>query len=317
MGKLYVPSKPLTPVDRVREALDEADRALSNMRGAGSQVLQLLHLFDQIARDLETLDQENVDVRVEHSRFEMLRSQLQRRKRRFLSEAGHTLEPARQQVGPGPSHPWWYLDEAAARQRRRTLLRIGAVTTAVIAVLTVAWLAYQRFLAPPPSVRQAFRRMHTGQDLVAEGALGAALEDFEAAADLTPENPEAWLWQGVLHSALNEPDKAQDAFHLAQPLYDTTFDFHLSRGRVYLEAGQLEPAAADAERAIAENPDSGWPYYLRAGVHYRRGNYDSALVDLDRAAELAQEAGDSQLEALARTQRAQIGQMAPVPDSTP
>ncbi|MGD2179224.1 MAG: hypothetical protein PVG71_15540 [Anaerolineae bacterium] len=317
MGKLYVPSRALTPLDRVREALDEAEQVLSNMRGAGPQALQLPHLFDQIARDLEKLDVEDVDVRVERSRFEMIQGQLRRRKGSFLNEVSDALKPARQQVGPNHSQWWWYVDEVAARQRRHTLLRAGTVTTGVIALLAAGWLAYQRFLAPPPSVGQALRHMEVGQKLVAEGDLGAALGDFRAAADLMPDSPEAWLWQGVLYDELIEPDKSQDAFDVAQSLYDAPFEFHLNRGRVYLEAGQLEKAEADTERSIAENPESGWPYYLRAGIDVGQGDYDRALADLDRAAELAQEAGDTQLEALARAQRVQVMRMAPMFAPTP
>jgi tetratricopeptide (TPR) repeat protein len=317
MGKLYVPSKTLTPLDRVREALREAEQVLVNLRGAGPQTLHLLDLFDQIARDLKELDLKDVDVRVERSRFEMIQGQLRRHRHSFLNEVSDALEPAREQVKPEHAHWWWYLDEAVARQRRRKLLQIGAVTTSVVALLTVAWLAYQRFLAPPPSVGQAFRRMEDGRRLVTEGDPGGALEDFKAAADLTPDDPEPWLWQGVLYDVLNESDRAQDAFDVAQSLYDTTLDFYLNRGRVYLEAGQSEKAQIDTSRAIAENPESGWSYYLRAGVDVRQGDYERALADLDRAADLAQEAGDRQLEALARAQRAQVMRMVPMLDPTP
>jgi tetratricopeptide (TPR) repeat protein len=317
MGKLYVPSKALTPLDRVREALDEAEQGLLNLRGAGPQAVHLLDLFDRIARDLRELDRENVDMRVELSRFGTIQSQLRRGRRKFLNEVGDALEPAREQVRPRHTHWWWYLDEAVARQRRRTLLQVSAVTATVIPLLAVAGLAYQRFLAPPPSVGQAFRRMEDGRTLVTQGDLGEALEDFEAAADLMPENPEPWLWQGVLLDGLNEPDGAQDAFDVAQSLYDATLDFYVNRGRVYLEAGQSEKAETDINRAIAENPESGWSYYLRASVNVQQGDFDRALADLDRAADLAQEAGDRQLEAVARAQRAQVMGMVPMLAPTP
>jgi tetratricopeptide (TPR) repeat protein len=317
MGKLCVPPKALTQLDRVRAALDEAEKGLINLRGAGPQKLHLLDLFDQIARDLEKLDLRNVDVRVERSRFEMIQGQLQRRRRSFLNEVSDALEPAREQVKPAHSRWWWYLDEAVAKQRRRRLLQVGALTTAVVALLLLAWLAYQRFLAPPPSVGQAFRRIEDGRRLVTEGDVREALQDFAVAADLTPQNPEPWLWQGVLYESLDEPDRAQDAFEVAQSLYDTAADFYLDRGRIYLEAGQSEKAETDTNRAIAENPEFGWSYYIRAGVHVRQGDYDRALADLDRSADLAQESGDRQLEALARAQQAQVVRMAPMLDPTP
>jgi tetratricopeptide (TPR) repeat protein len=121
----------------------------------------------------------------------------------------------------------------------------------------------------------------------------------------------------VLYDGLDEPDKAQDAFDVAQSLYDRNLDFYLNRGRVYLEAGQLEKAEIDIDRAIVENPESGWSYYLRAGVDVRQDDYERALADLDRVADLAQQAGDRQLEPLARAQRVQVMRMVPRLDSTP
>ncbi|MGD8245546.1 MAG: hypothetical protein PVI63_10180 [Anaerolineae bacterium] len=322
MAKLYVPSRVLTPLDRVRAELDEAEQLLSKVRGAGPQAVKVLHLFDQIARDLIELELENVDVRVERSRFEMIQGRLRRSKGSLHREISDTLKPRREQVAPPRSHWWWYVDEAIVRQRGRRLLRTGAVTSAAIALLMAGWLAYLRFLAPPPSVREALRHVDAGQDLVAEGNLNesnlnAALEHFLAAADLTPEDPEPWLWQGVLYGVLGKPDKGQDAFDVARPLCDTDFEFHLNRGRVYLEAGQLEQAAADTRRAMAEDPASGWPHYLRAGIRFQLGDHDRAVADLERAAGLAHEAGDTQLEALARTQQTQMLKLAPIPSSTP
>lgn len=306
MGKLYVPSKARTPTDRVRQVLSRAETNISSLRGSGPEALQLLHQFDQIADDLSELKRHNVDVRVESTKFEALQCQLEDRKRRFLREAGMALQEQRARIEPARSRWWWYLDEAGARERRRTLLRVGAGAAAVLALLTVAWLAYQRFLAPPPEVGQAFRRMEAGMDQIAEGELHGALAAFEAATELTPDDPEPWLWNGVVHNQLDEVDEAENAFDAARDLYDTPFDFALNRGRAYLQAGNTERAQSDLERAIGLNPDSGWSYYLRAGIAVRKGNHDAALADLDRAATLAQENGDSQLAALASTQRAGV-----------
>jgi len=316
MGKLYVPSQTLTPLDRVREALDRAESGLSRVRGAGPQALDLLHLCDQIANELRELDRTQADVRAERVRFEMVQERLRRSQQGILREVDAGLRRAREQVQPDPSHWWWYLDAAVVSQRRWTLLRAGAVAAAAIGLLAVAVLAYQRFLAPPPEVGQAFRHLEAGRDLVEAGNLPAAMEDFAAAADLTPGDPEPWLWKGVVYDRLGDATEAEHAFQAAQSLFDTTLDFYLSRGLAYLESGQTEKAGLDAQRAIAEDPNSGWAYYLQAAIDVGRGDYEQALEDLDHAAELGQAAGDSRLEALARTQRTQVMRMVPLPDLT-
>jgi tetratricopeptide (TPR) repeat protein len=309
MGKFFVPSTARTPVDRVRESLDRAEILISRLRDSGPQVLELLHLLDQGARALAELEAAGVDVRAERVRFETVQRQLRRRQALFLAEAGAAFGEERAAVQPDRARWWWFLDEAVAQERARRLRRWLTWALAAALLLSGAWWAYDRFIAPPPEVRQAFQLSANGEALADEGDLRAALAEFEAAAALTPEDPEPWIWQGVIHFELNERDEARADFETARALYETDFDFLLDRGRAYLRLGNLAVASADIEQAILEDPDSGQSYLLRAGIAADGGDYAAAVADLDRAAELAQAAGDTQLEAVARAQRALVIQL--------
>ena len=317
VGKLYVPSKARTPADRVRQLLSQAEKDVTSLPGTGPEALQLLRAFDQIEDDLNQLERRNVDVRVERTNFEAVQRQLRDRKQRFLREAGRALQEERSRLEPPRSCWWWYLDEAAAEERWRRLRRVGAGAIAVLTLLAAAWFAYKRFLAPPPEVSQAFRQMETGRRQVGEGDIHGALTSFEAAAELTPNDPEPRLWKGVVHDQLDNSNAAQSAFETARHLYDTRFDFILNRGRVYLQAGDVEKAEADVKTAIELNPDSGWSYYLRAGIAMRNDDPGAALADLNRAAALAEENGDVQLQTLASTQRAGVMKLLPPTIETP
>ena len=317
MGKLYVASTIRTPADRVREALDRTERLVANVRGAGPQVLELLHLLDRGADALAELEASGMDVRAERGRFETVQRQLRRRQRRFLAEAGAALQEERVAIQPDRARWWWFLDEAVSRERARRLRRWLVGTLVAALALAGAWLVYDRFLAPPPQVREAFRRSAAGEALVGEGDLRAALAEFEAAAALTPDDPDPWVWQGVIHFELDEMDDAQAAFETARRLYERDADFLLDRTMAYLRVGNLPAASADAEQFILDNPDSGRGYYVRAGVATEQGDYAAAVADLERAAELARAAGDTQLEATARTQRAMVIQLQLYQSPTP
>ena len=309
MAKSFVPSTAHTPADRVRKALDEAEVGVSRVRGAGPRVLKLLHLLDQADDALAELEASDVDVRAERVRFETVERQLGNQMRRFVAEAGKSLHEERAAVRPDQARWWWFLDEAVARQRARRLRRWLIGITAAALLVAAAALAYDRFLAPPPEVREAFQLGVQGEALVEEGDLRAALKEFGAAIALTPDDPDPWIWLGVIHTQLGELEDAQAAFEKARSLYDSDLDFLLQRGLAYVRVRDLDAASADAERAIREYPDLGYPYYLRASIGTAAGDYAAAVTDLEQAAELAQANGNTQLEATARTQRAMVIQL--------
>ncbi len=317
MGKLYVTPALDTPADHVRAALDEAERMMPSLRGAGTGVLKLLHLFDQIEETLAELETGGMDVRAERTRFETLQAQLRHHKRRFLSEAGAALEAERSAAQTDPARWWWFLDRAAAQERRRRLRRTLISSLAAALVLAVAWFAYDHFVAPPPNVRQSLRYISAGEQAAQEGDLAGALAKFESAADLDQADPVPWLWIGVIHSELDEPEAARAAFATAHDLYATELNFLLERSMTYMRVGDLSAAAADAEQAIRAHPESGQAYYVRSNVAVEEGDYETAVADLQRAAELAHAAGDSQLEATARVQMATIIQQMPLAPPTP
>jgi len=309
MGKHFVPPTALTPADRLREALDRGERQVNNMRGAGPRAVDTLYVFDQLAEGLAALDGAGADVRSERARFETLQRLLRRRKNRFLSEVGAALQVERASTQPDKSRWWWFLDKEAARQRKARLRRTLTWGLAAVLLLVVAGLAYNRFLAPPPEIREAFQRTARAESLVEEGDLQGALSEFASAAALNPEDPTPWLWQGAILVELGAQDDAQAAFEKAQSLYGSEADLLLDRAMIHLQLGNLTAADVTVAKAIALTPQEGRGYYVRAAVLAQQGDYDASIDDLEHAAELASAAGDTQLEAAARAQRAMVIQL--------
>ncbi|MEE8389621.1 MAG: tetratricopeptide repeat protein [Anaerolineae bacterium] len=309
MGKYFVPSAIRTPVDRLRESLDKAEQSVTSLRGIGPQALELPHLLDRITDLVGELEATGVDVRAEHVRFEIVQRQLRRRQNHFVAEAGSAFQEERAAVRPDQDRWWWFLDEAVAQQRQHQLRRTLTWGLALTFLCGFAWIAYDRFIAPAPELRQSFQHSMAGERLVEEGDLRAALAEFEAAAAITPDDPALWTWQGVTHFEMGELDEAQKAFDTARSLYETESDFLLDRGLVYLRVGDLDAASADVEQVITTDPSAAVAYYVRASVVAEQGDYAAAITDLERAAELAQAAGNSQLEATARVQRAMVMQL--------
>lgn len=311
-------SKANTPAERVRETLSRIEGLLPKVRGSGSQALELLRLIDQVRGELQEMAAAGVDVRAERARLETALSTLRRSRRRFLAEIGsEELRRERETVQPDEDEWWWYLDRLVSEDQSRLLRQVLVGALILGAILAAAWFVYDRFLAPPREVRQAYRHELEGASLAEEGDLEAALAQFEAASALMPDDPDLWLWQGVIHDELDEPDEAEGDFETARSLSDTAFEFFLGRGAIYLRVGDLEAAEEDADRAISAQPDAGWAYFLRGNVALEQEDYAAAVADYQMAEALAKEAGDLELEAYARAQLATALQMQGVMQITP
>jgi len=302
MARWVIRPKPHSRLDEAREALDQIEARLPSLRGTGGEAVQLLALLDRVAETLDRLEVAGADVRAERGRLDSAWQALQRHARTFLREAGDALREERDRRGPGPLRPWWYLDQAYARQQRRNLLRRGLLALGGVLLLVLTWLMYDRFLAPPPEVRQALRHADQGQDWALSGDLERALAEFEAAAALTPDDPEMWLWVGLLRQRLGDEAGANQAYEKARQQGLDEKAFHFQRGTFLLQIGDAEAAMADAESAIALAPEWGYGYYLRACVEVLQGETQAAVIDYQRAADLAQAVEDHELEAMARTQ---------------
>jgi tetratricopeptide (TPR) repeat protein len=262
-----------------------------------------------------------MDVRVERARFETVQLRLERHKGRFLAQASRAFGKAREAAQPDRDRWWWFVDEELAQERRQRLRRTLIIGAVVVGLLVVAGVLYELFLAPSPEERAAFRSESRGEYLIREEKdLAAALVEFEATSVLLPDNPEYWVWIGVLRLELGDEEGAEEALAAARSLYPANVYFLLKRAEVYRDVGDLDAAIADADRAILEDPNLAWAYYTRHSIHLERGDLQSALADLEQTDELAQESGDLQLEAVARYQKALVMQMisaSPLPTPTP
>ena len=314
MSKVFVPKTPMTPADQLREMIDQAEQWVAEFRQAGQATLELLPLLDTIEEKLSTLEATGADVRAERARWETVQRQLKKQQGRFLREVGDNYVRARAQLPapPDTSQWWWFMDRAVAARRRRAVRTAALIVSGVLLLVVAAWWAYDHFIAPPPEVRQALQYSFDGELAAESGDDATALAEFEAAARLTPDDPEVWLWIGVLHTRMDHPREAEAAFEQARRLYDSACNFYLERGMLFLRLKDLDAARQDAEQAIAEDPQAGWAYYLRANVASAQGDQATALADLERAIELAQAAGDPQLEAMARAQWGMLIQLAPI-----
>jgi tetratricopeptide (TPR) repeat protein len=286
------PTCDLPPLERLRHHLDVAERRVVVMHESPDIALEVIHTMDQIEGLLHELQGPEFDTRGEESRAEALRERLARAAGRVVRQVG-----SRGSAGQLTDSPTWrMLREAAAaqhRQWRRRFLGIGA-GIAIVAILLVVVLP-RVFPAPPHADIEAISRPARAGDI------GSALATAQAEQARVPNDPAVALWIGALQQRRGDQAAAQQAWEAARRLYGDDSTFHMERGIVWLQLGDLAAAEADARALIAQPGSAAEGYYLLSQVEEERGQISAAIAALQQAAQLAEQEGNAQLTVLART----------------
>lgn len=292
-----LPPEKLTPADDLREMLRQCELQVVALKGSGAKATDLMRLMDEAQSLFQELETKGLDLRAERSRWETIERQLGSRATVLVREvqAAGGLAQLREATRPTPDRWWWFLDKEVHRRRRQSLRRAFVGGGVGLVILIIAGLLYQLFFAPDPLTRQAFRLSQQAEQAISEGNLEAALAEYKALRELTPDDPEVILRLGALYGVLGRGEDADQAYARARELLDSQEDFFIQRGMVFLDLEQWESARADGKAALALNPESTMGYFILGNVYEAQGQIPEAANALARAAELANAQGDNTL----------------------
>jgi tetratricopeptide (TPR) repeat protein len=310
-----------TPLEQLRTVLGQLEAHIGKLNhDPREEVLKIPQLFDTAYTALVHLRQAGVSIPAEEARFGTVSAQFEKKGTVFLRKIGgvRSLEALRQQETPATDRWWWYVDRVLADQQKMQLrhqgkkLLIGGVIIAVLALL------YLLFLAPDKATRAKIQHQQNAEQLAQDGAYGEALDEIHQALTNAPDDIDLLVWQGVLEHLLGREDAANVAFATAEAIVGSRQQFLLERAQVYLNLYQSEALLADAEAVIRLDPDAPYGYFYSGQAYLQMGNYLVAQKNYEQTATLAAAAGETELEAIARIQIAQLYQMmmAP-PEATP
>jgi serine/threonine protein kinase/Tfp pilus assembly protein PilF len=129
-----------------------------------------------------------------------------------------------------------------------------------------------------------------GRIRLALGQPDKALEDFEQAIGLAPNDGMATWWWGDrshAHAALKQEDKALADLTVATERWPDHWDARMWRGHFYRDRNRWHEAIADYAKAVDLNPQRWEGWHLRAEVYTRVQEWDKAIADETKAIELS------------------------------
>jgi tetratricopeptide (TPR) repeat protein len=111
----------------------------------------------------------------------------------------------------------------------------------------------------------------------AHGDHARAAKGYAMAAEVDAESPEIWTRLGAVRCKI-APDAAPQAFERAEMIDASYAPLHRERARCLLARGHTEEAIAEAERAVAEDPDDVEASEVRAMALAQAGRIDEGIL---------------------------------------
>ena len=308
--------KPQTRIEVLRAVLKDLEKRITRLSEINTPTaLEILSLLDRANDLIDELQARGINISSEVGQFKTLAAKFLRVKSVFIRKIGGSpkLADLRQERYPSEEHWWWYVDVKLAEENKQKTIRLLRILGITTLLLLIAVLIYNQFFAPDPAVKASYGHQQEAENAIIEGDLQIALDEIQNALGYTPEEPELYVLEGVIHEALGQVREAESSFHSAQGLSEQPEDFYNQRAIQYLMLNAPQRALDDTKTALEINPESALAYLYQGQAYEKLGKIDLAIQSYKRADEFAQKTDNVQLQAIIRINLSNIYQAITMP----
>jgi tetratricopeptide (TPR) repeat protein len=308
---MKIQSKPLkpiedktkTPASQLRDTLTVIENILGKLEHSQKEKADTLpSLFDEASLALQKLQEKGVPLTAEQTRLESALAVFEKKAKIFLRIIGgsQTLKDMRPEAALERDHWWWYLDEIVRQKRISAFKKIISWVVIAGVILSLLGIIYARFFAPSPEEQALYAHQSQASEHLIAGDFEQALSETEAGLAIDPNNASLLILKGVLLENLDRSQEAIQFFARAEDLLPDRKGFLISRAQAYYQAKNYAASLSDAQELIARFPDTGYGYFFQGLAQNELGDKQAAIESIDRASQVALEAGENELAGLAR-----------------
>lgn len=311
----YLKQRPQTNLEKLRFGLDQLDKLVGSLRYMEAEEARMIpERFDQVQQGFDLVEASGSELKGERSQWETIGRDFERQAASFIRILGGRDRLAQLRAARGPDQDaWWWFPERVLDDRRRSQAIRALVWLGLAAVLLIgAIFLYQRFLAPDQATQTSLRYSFEAENLAGQGDYQAAFDEVERAIAAKPGQSDLYLFKGVLAEILGRSQVAAQAFALAEAGSPDRVTFLMGRASEYLQYHQVEKAIADAQAALALDPQQASAYLILGQAYETNGDYQQALDNYRQADALATQQNDAQVQVLARMSIAALYNKLPV-----
>ena len=300
----------------ISDSLDGIEAMLARLDGKANPIAEKIFLvMDDIQNRIRLNQMDETEAKKINSQIEYVSSRIRKSAKLLIGAIGgrHKLQEKRKSLSVNDDHWWWFLDDYLDEKRKNRIKRLSLIGVITVVVIGIAAFVYDRFLAPPPEVRQRLSYEASIDNLIEQKDYERAMQVMDEALTLAPDYYPLWIKKGVLAKVLNDPQTEQESYQKAETLTDSMENFYIERSSVYMLFDLFDDILADANSLIEMNPDSAEGYLYIGMVQENRGELSDASQSYEKAAALAEEQDKMQLAATIKVRMAMMMQSIPIP----
>ncbi len=293
----------------LREMVDEYKKYVVNIDEFSKDILKILILRDEIEMLSNRLERRGTDLSVEKSRLDGLDQIIKDKAKPIFRRLTSSIAPLpyREERRIPRSHWWWYLDELIRKRRSLRIRRLAVRGGIAVGILIAAYIVMVRVFPKP---QPATIYQEEGTNLYREGRIDDAIQAYEKALELNPEDGYTYLMLGILYEDKKAVEKVAHYFKKGESLYPQKIDFYNARGMVYFQGGKLDKAAADVKEALKIDPESPLSHFLLGNIYEAEGSLAEAVTQYQIVSNMKD--APAQLVVMARFKMGMMGMRAPL-----
>ena len=136
------------------------------------------------------------------------------------------------------------------------------------------------------SSHQAQKHVRKGYDLYKKDRIEKAIDEFNQAIAIEPQNFEAYFWRArafmrneQFENAIGDFNKVVDLNPGYSPAYDNL-------GWLFMRRNEYDQSLAYLNRSIELKPENSWAYYMRSRIFFKKGDLKNAMENAQTACKM-------------------------------
>jgi tetratricopeptide (TPR) repeat protein len=282
------------------DLLDDIENQLGKFKGTGQQAVKLFLLMDEAYLRVSAAPEDG--LKAEKAQFEYVQASIEKNAKGILHELGGSagIQTLREQYHPGSEQPWWFIDQFLLNRSKASTVRFLKWAAGAAVILLVLGLVYKNFLAPSDATLAKYSSQTSAQDAVKDGDYSKALDNVNVAIQTDPNDGSLYVLKGVILQLLTRGDDANQNFQQAEKLLGSHEKFLLTRAFTYNQSNEPQFTINDCQEVLASNPESPEAYYYLAIATEGIGDTSKAIDYYQKASDLAEKTGKTELTAMIR-----------------